>query len=265
MAGKKKNIDKNSIFYQRFRELYNTLDYSHNNLAQELGVCRQTIASWLDGKSAPDIIALEKIARFFKVSADYLLGLSNTTKADVRLQSAVEYTGLSEKAVEWLHDGLLDKLDLFTDENYDKEKKENLQAASRLICTWYFTNMVQPLKSIADEAHFEELLSILRKQHCKPITVHHDNFQFENNEDRQVVIHHLTHARKALHPDDPAVEQVATMSDSELLTLLVKTIGSFRRDSEIHQFNAAKAFNSYLDQVIADSKNAVKESLKPQP
>jgi transcriptional regulator with XRE-family HTH domain len=54
----------------------------------------------------PDIIKLTKIAQYFNVSADFLLGLSEVESPDANARSAVEYTGLTEAAVERLHIGI---------------------------------------------------------------------------------------------------------------------------------------------------------------
>ena len=42
---------------------------------------------------------LKKIAEYFNVSTDYLLGLSNVKSTDTELKGVCEYTGLTEKAV----------------------------------------------------------------------------------------------------------------------------------------------------------------------
>ena len=41
------------------------------------GVARQSVSQWRDGNTRPDILSLEKIARYFNVSTDYLLGIED--------------------------------------------------------------------------------------------------------------------------------------------------------------------------------------------
>lgn len=50
-------------------------------LAEKLNVGRFTVSSWEQGKSEPSHDMLVRICRLYHVSADYLLGLSNTDPA----------------------------------------------------------------------------------------------------------------------------------------------------------------------------------------
>lgn len=77
-------------------------------LAEAIGVSRQAIGQWKDGNTLPDIMALSKIADYFNVSADYLLGRTEiaNTDPDKQINAACEYTGLSENTVNVLHDRL---------------------------------------------------------------------------------------------------------------------------------------------------------------
>ena len=46
---------------------------SQESLAEQLGVSRQTISSWENGKSYPDIVSIIKISDIFDISLDELL------------------------------------------------------------------------------------------------------------------------------------------------------------------------------------------------
>ena len=52
-------------------EKNNTSNYT---LAKGIGVSQSTVANWLNEKSTPNFTKLKKIADFFDVSVDYLLG-----------------------------------------------------------------------------------------------------------------------------------------------------------------------------------------------
>lgn len=69
---------------------------SQVKLANELGVSKQCVSNWENDNVQPSIEMLVKIARFFKVSCDYLLefdcsrtidvnGLSETETAHIKL------------------------------------------------------------------------------------------------------------------------------------------------------------------------------------
>ena len=45
--------------------------------AKLFGVSQQTIGSWETNRTSPDLESLSKLARFFNVSVDYLLGLTD--------------------------------------------------------------------------------------------------------------------------------------------------------------------------------------------
>lgn len=69
-------------FPTRLRELLNRPGETQGKLAEAIGVQRQSIGQWKDGITSPDINAFNKIADYYNVSADYLLGrksLDDTT------------------------------------------------------------------------------------------------------------------------------------------------------------------------------------------
>lgn len=57
-------------------------------LAEKLNVGRFTVSSWEQGKSEPSHDMLVRICRLYHVSADYLLGISNTDPAYEKRKSA---------------------------------------------------------------------------------------------------------------------------------------------------------------------------------
>lgn len=61
---------------RRLHELRTDRDIRQQTVADYLGVSRATYANYESGKREPSLNTLKKLASFFKVSADYLLGLS---------------------------------------------------------------------------------------------------------------------------------------------------------------------------------------------
>ncbi len=75
-----KNI-KNKI-----RELREDMDLRQIDVAKATGIDQKTLSNYETGKTNPDSYAIIRLADFFRVSTDYLLGCSNiniTTSDDV--------------------------------------------------------------------------------------------------------------------------------------------------------------------------------------
>lgn len=76
---------------------------TQNDLAEMMNCNRQKIADLERGKSTPSANDLILLSKIFNVSADYLLGLSDTATNDKDIQFICEYTGLDEISVRELH------------------------------------------------------------------------------------------------------------------------------------------------------------------
>lgn len=91
------------IFPSRLRELMNREPKtSQPQLADALGVQRQTVSNYANGQSAPDWKMLSKIADYFHVSADWLLGRTETENPCAEVQAVCQMTGLSENTLNLL-------------------------------------------------------------------------------------------------------------------------------------------------------------------
>ena len=66
-----------SIFAQRLRELRQEKGLSMKQLAKELNTTDAAVSNWENEINEPKISYLKAIAKYFNVSADYLLGLEN--------------------------------------------------------------------------------------------------------------------------------------------------------------------------------------------
>lgn len=67
------------MFAQRLRELRKRDGVSQAAVAQMLGISQQAVGKWEKGRATPEPQALARIAQFFSVSADYLIGCSDGT------------------------------------------------------------------------------------------------------------------------------------------------------------------------------------------
>lgn len=71
-----------SSFYNRLKSLRIENNLLQKNLAEKIGLAQTTIANYEQGKRFPDETTLLKIADFFNVSLDYLLGRSDVNSFD---------------------------------------------------------------------------------------------------------------------------------------------------------------------------------------
>ena len=65
------------VFSERFKELRSDEGLSAKQLGKILEVSDSTIIRWENEDRIPSIEQLKKIAIYFKVSADYLIGLED--------------------------------------------------------------------------------------------------------------------------------------------------------------------------------------------
>lgn len=68
---------------EQIRELRNIRGINQIQLANKLGVTKQSVSNWENDNILPSIEMLVKIANFFEVSTDYLLGLDKKRTLDV--------------------------------------------------------------------------------------------------------------------------------------------------------------------------------------
>ncbi len=65
------------IFAERLTDLRKEKQLSQAMLARQLGVSSAVICYWETDRSEPTAVNIVKLAEFFDVSADYLLGLTD--------------------------------------------------------------------------------------------------------------------------------------------------------------------------------------------
>lgn len=99
----------NAPFAVRLRALFEENGVKQAAAAEKIGTSRQTIGNWLIGKSQPDFDTLVKLADHFETTTDYLLGRTESKSVSPDLRLAVDYTNLSQRAVQFLHTHVLDR------------------------------------------------------------------------------------------------------------------------------------------------------------
>ena len=79
------------MFDEVIRALRMNRGLNQVELAKDLFVTKQCVSNWENGNIVPSVEMLIKIARYFSVSTDYLLGLDD--------RRYIETTGLTEKQI----------------------------------------------------------------------------------------------------------------------------------------------------------------------
>lgn len=84
-----------SIFAVRLRNIMSERNITQQQLSDSIGITRQAISQYCDGSTIPNAYKLLKIAEYFGVSTDYLLGLSSVMTTNVIEKSICDYLGIS--------------------------------------------------------------------------------------------------------------------------------------------------------------------------
>lgn len=87
----------NAVLPTRLRTIMENHHITQQNVADAIGKSRQTVGFYTTGVSAPDWETITDLAKYFNVSADWLLGLSDFTNPRTA-NLTVEDIGLSERA-----------------------------------------------------------------------------------------------------------------------------------------------------------------------
>lgn len=91
-------------FADNLQDLIATSGKKVGELAKEINISSGSLSKYQNDEAEAGISALYKIANYFNVSIDWLLGRPGSVKAlDPDLQDVAQYTGLSENVIRWLH------------------------------------------------------------------------------------------------------------------------------------------------------------------
>lgn len=71
------------MYYQRLRDLREDKDLRQSDIAQLLNTTQQTYALWEIGKREIPLHHAITLAKFYKVSMDYLTGLTNKKEGGI--------------------------------------------------------------------------------------------------------------------------------------------------------------------------------------
>ena len=89
-------MSEQESFIKRLYLLLEETNTTQRELAEKVNVTEVTISRYLSGERSPRIEIINKIAKYFKVSVDYLLGrtdIRNTTKTETDQEFMALYEG----------------------------------------------------------------------------------------------------------------------------------------------------------------------------
>ena len=138
-----------SDFTARFRDLMdNTVNngrITQSQIADYIGISRQAISQYYTGVSIPSFETLLKIADFFKVTTDYLLGRSDTSV--VRIYTTPK---LSDRTMHTLY----------------SMTEEEIEIIDSLICSRFFKDLLTAIQENIKltQAEINHIESILNKE-----------------------------------------------------------------------------------------------------
>lgn len=87
-------------FAERLRELRNENQCTQKTLANYLGLTPNSVCEWENKRSEPSLGSLYKMATYFGVSTDYLLGLEDDFGAHTATLMSDEHTKEERKFIE---------------------------------------------------------------------------------------------------------------------------------------------------------------------
>ena len=126
MNNDKKFVEYDSIFATRLRELMESHKTTQKELAEMVGTTRQAISQYADGSVQPNVEKLYKMASYFKVSSDWLIGMNDIQSSNIDDIAINKRLGLTQEAIEYL---------IFLNENgdFDPLVKNSLKAINFLL------------------------------------------------------------------------------------------------------------------------------------
>ena len=135
----------NDPFPTNLRTLLDERKSTITALARELGITRQAVSQYADGTGQPNADKLKRIADYFNVSTDWLLGRAGGVKSlDADVSAVGQYTGLSEADIKFLHS--------------INEQDKQMETISAFISHWAFLSIVDRVLELKDakiELEFE--------------------------------------------------------------------------------------------------------------
>lgn len=101
MKTESKKVDNVKKFGERLFKLREERKENQLQLAQAIGITRQSLSRYETNERTPNIDLIYSIAKYFNVSADYLLGLSDSKRIAEQIESDDEFVSSAIEKIAW--------------------------------------------------------------------------------------------------------------------------------------------------------------------
>ena len=132
------------IFAERLSDLIADKNISLGKLEQMTGISKSALSKYTNDEAEAPITSIVKLAQYFDISADYLLGLSDARTADKDLQFVCDYTGLSAESIEKLRNYCIPDFSSIDASNTCEEDKQyemkEMQEYRRILNNFILSN-----------------------------------------------------------------------------------------------------------------------------
>lgn len=200
-----------SRFYNRLKNLRVENNLHQKDLAEILGFAQTTIANYEQGKRFPDEETLLKIADFFNVSLDYLLGRSeiNSCNEDFTLRDSLQFSK-----------SFIDPTMLaLKNSYYNALISGNLQLASELILNAVSSDRID-IKRIYTEVFESSLIEIGQQWDMNIIDIYQEHY-FSNS--TQLIMSQLFSHFHTSEKNEHSIVSLSTSGDSHNIGIRMVT------------------------------------------
>lgn len=131
-----------AVFAERLTDLINDFDISYRDLEKCTGISASAISKYTNEGAQAPITTVAKLAKYFGVSADYLLGISDAKTSDKDIQAVCDYTGLSAEAIKNIRQLCIPNEDSFLSLLNNERFNENKWIINEFIASQTFNDIV---------------------------------------------------------------------------------------------------------------------------
>lgn len=226
-------------FQERLSLLIKESGKSQRELAESVGVTKQSISLYVSGKRTPDVNTLDRMCTYFHVTADYLLGRSDSRSSNIEDGAINAITGLSNEAIKVLKNlkdsdanNVLEAINLFiVQEKLNPEEGEDLRPIFSKFCelkTIYNAKNSNTMVAVTKEGHIElvsdNTITASKKMDIKPFLIDSALVQLQAALISIIIIH--SPDEKAFNEINGAIVNYEPMSD-EIANIWHKYVGEF--------------------------------------